>query len=456
MRVDELCFQPVSRLSEQMARGELSPVDIVDAFLQRIGKHDEKLHAYVDVYHEEARLEAEAAEIAIRSNNAVGPFHGLPIALKDLIEMDGRITTAGSAHFRGRRSLVTASLVRRLKAHGIIILGKTHTVEFAYSGWGINQHMGTPWNPWDIATHRTPGGSSSGSGVAVAAGMAPWAIGTDTGGSVRLPASFCGLTGLKTTAGRLPVDGIFPLSSTLDTPGTITRSVLDAALLYHLLHSHGPVDPANTVELRRGLRGLRLARIPSIERHGTDQSVLEAYDRSLEVLGRLGAQIVDLQLPFRLADVFPAHMTIVDAEAYAKHHAVIDDDDSLLDESVRSGIGRGRTISALDYLSALQKRDELASAVRSALCDVDALLTPTTETAALPVASLDTKSFPSRFTRFVNTLGLCALSIPNGLNQEGLPLSLQIVCRGFEEGVALRIGHAFQEASDWHFKGPPR
>src|SRR5437660_11383743 len=196
-------FLPAHRLAAEIAARHLSPVDVVEGLLARIGAHNPKLHAFIDVYPDDARLAAEAADKAIRSGHAVGPLHGVPIALKDLIDLDGRVTTGGSMVWRDRRSAVTATLARKLIAAGLIILGKTHTVEFAMGGWGTNRHRGTPWNPWDAAVARTPGGSSSGSGVAVAAGLAPWAIGTDTGGSVRLPASWCGLSGLKTTLGRV-------------------------------------------------------------------------------------------------------------------------------------------------------------------------------------------------------------------------------------------------------------
>ena len=185
----------------------------------------------------------------------------------------GRITIGGSASLRRRRSQVTASLAKRLLAQGMIVIGKTHTVEFAMGGWGTNQHLGTPWNPWDANTARTPGGSSSGSGVAVAARLAPWAIGTDTGGSVRLPASFCGLAGLKVTVGRISTHGVMPLSTTLDTPGPMARSVEDAALLYDVLQGEDPLDPTTRgvapddplPGLRRWVRGLRLARMPAAE-----------------------------------------------------------------------------------------------------------------------------------------------------------------------------------------------
>ncbi|RUZ75213.1 amidase [Mesorhizobium sp. M7A.F.Ca.US.006.01.1.1] len=456
------CFLPVSVLAKHFGSGRLSPVDVMDAFLARIAKYDEKLHAYSDVYRDEARLAAEAADKAIRSGHPVGAFHGVPIALKDLIELNGRITTGGSAHFRNRRSQATATLARRLIANGVIILGKTHTVEFAYSGWGTNQHMGAPWNPWDNLTARTPGGSSSGSGVAVAAGLAPWAVGTDTGGSVRLPASFCGLTGLKPTIGRISTAGIIPLSQTLDTPGPLARSVLDVALLYNLMRGSDPLDQSAGIVpakdplpmLRRGVLGLRLGRMPLCEREGATADVLEAYDRSLQVLTQLGAEIVDVELPFRFEDCFPVHMTIVNSEAYANFHEVVDDETTLLDESVRIGIRRGRDISARQYLSARTQQGELQRAMAHALRDLDALLTPTTETAAIPITGVDKDKPPSRFTRFANTLGLCALALPNGATSAGLPLSLQIVCKGYDEALALRVGYAFQEATEWHLRVP--
>src|SRR5712671_8082434 len=231
---------PVHILASEITARRLSPVDLVDALLDRIQAKDGKLHAFVEVYRDEARLAAEAADKAIRSGHAIGPLHGVPIALKDLIEIEGRVTTGGSMVWRDRRSAVTATLARKLIAAGLIVLGKTHTVEFAMGGWGTNQHLGTPWNPWDLAVPRTPGGSSSGSGVAVAAGLAPWAIATDTGGSVRLPASWCGLSGLKTTIGRVSTYGVLPLAATLDTPGPIARDVEDAALLLTVLQGADP------------------------------------------------------------------------------------------------------------------------------------------------------------------------------------------------------------------------
>src|SRR4249920_2936624 len=285
-------FLPVHALAAEVAARRLSPVDLVDEYLSRIWRLEPKLHAFVSVNAANARLAAEAAEKAIRSGHAVGPLHGIPIAIKDLVEIEGEVAMGGTAAWRHRIAPHTATLMRKLMAAGMINLGKTHTVEFAYGGWGTNQHLGTPWNPWDASKHRTPGGSSSGSGVTVAARMAPWAIGTDTGGSVRIPAAWNGIVGLKTTIGRISAFGVLPLSPTLDTPGPITRDVEDAALLLSVLqgedrrdrHTLGVQDVDPMADLHRGVQGLRLARLPADERDGIDAEVLAAYDRSVEAL----------------------------------------------------------------------------------------------------------------------------------------------------------------------------
>ena len=450
-------------LSREISAGRLSPVDLVDALLDRIRLRDPKLHAFVEVYAEDARLAAEAGEKAIRSGHAVGPLHGVPIALKDLIEIEGRVTTGGSLVWRERRSQVTATLARRLIAAGLIVLGKTHTVEFAMGGWGTNQHRGTPWNPWDPAVARTPGGSSSGSGVAVAAGLAPWAIGTDTGGSVRLPASWCGLTGLKTTIGRVSTYGILPLSPTLDTPGPMARSVEDAALLYQVMQGPDPLDPRTRgvmpddpmPALRRGVRGMRLARLPQSEREGVEDEVLTAYDAALDILARLGAEIVEAELPCHFGDYTELTGRIIGAEGYFLLGDLIDDMSLPIDAAVRPRIAVGKGVSARDYLAALRDREEAKREFAAAFADADALLTPTTQTAAIPLGEVDQASTPAHFTRFVNFLDLCALALPNGFTATGLPISLQVVCRGYDEATALQIGWAYQQATDWHQRRPP-
>ncbi|MFO1352130.1 MAG: amidase [Gammaproteobacteria bacterium] len=238
-------FTPIHQLAAAIRSGKIVPADLVELYLDRIQRLDPQLHAFVSVYADDARRAARAAGEALAAGHDLGPLHGIPIGIKDLVDIHGQITTGGSAAWNNRVSPLTATIVHKLRAAGMIVIGKTHTVEFAFGGWGTNQRMGTPWNPWDLAVQRTPGGSSSGSGVAVAAGLAPAAIGSDTGGSVRLPAAFCGVVGLKTTVGRISVHGVLPLCPTLDTIGPLTRSVEDAALL-----STPCKAPTRTIRLR--------------------------------------------------------------------------------------------------------------------------------------------------------------------------------------------------------------
>ncbi|HEX5318770.1 MAG TPA: amidase [Stellaceae bacterium] len=455
---------PAHKLAAEFAARRLSPVDIVESCLARIAAHEPKLHAFVDVYEDEARLAAEAAEKAIRSGHAVGPLHGVPIVLKDLMDLEGRVTTGGSAVWRDRISPVTATLAKKLIAAGLIVLGKTHTVEFAMGGWGTNQHMGTPWNPWDPDVARTPGGSSSGTGVAVSAGYAPWGIGTDTGGSVRLPASWCGLSGLKTTIGRVSTYGILPLAPSLDTPGPIARTVEDVALLFTIMQGADPLDPRTLSApapadpmpvLKRGVRGLRIGRMPAAERAGTADDVLAAYDAALDQLAQMGAEIVSPSLPFRFADTMLQTGRIIGSESYALVGDLVDNPNLPIDEAVRPRIRLGRSITAREYLSALADRDRVKREFLAAMEGIDALLTPTTQTAAIPVEAVDQNTTPAHYTRVFNLLEMCALSIPNGFSEDGLPISLQIACHPYDEATALRIGWAYQNATEWHLRRPP-
>ena len=450
-------------LSQQIAARRLSPIDVVDAYLKRIEAKEPKLQAFVEVYGNDARLAAEAAHKAIRSGHAVGPLHGVPIALKDLIDIEGRICTGGCGAWRNRVATHTATLARHLIAQGMIVIGKTHTVQFAMGGWGTNTQFGTPWNPWDPARKRTPGGSSSGSGVAVAAALAPWAVGSDTGGSVRLPASWCGLTGLKTTVGRISTFGVLPLSTTLDTLGPMCRSVEDAALLYSAMPSPDANDPRTLnappddpfAQLKRGVRGLKLAVMPNGERQFATPEVLAAYDKSLDVLRGLGAEIVAIDLPFAFTDLTRAVGRIISPEAYTFLHDLVDNPNVPLDEDVRPRVTVGKKTTAHEYVEALQLRQELKRKFAQAMSGIDALLTPTTTSPALPLEEVDQSGTPAHFTRFGNFLDLCALALPNGFSVSGLPTSLQIVCRGYDEAMALRIGWAYQDATDWHLRRPP-
>jgi aspartyl-tRNA(Asn)/glutamyl-tRNA(Gln) amidotransferase subunit A len=452
----------VAQLSEAFGARALSPVDVVDALLARIRKRAE-LQAYIAVYETDARMAAEAADKAIRAGHRVGPLHGVPIALKDLVDMEGRVTTGGSKVWEKRVSPVTATLAQRAIAAGMVVLGKTHTVEFAMGSWGTNTHMGTPRNPWDLRVHRTPGGSSSGSGVAVAAGLAPVAIGTDTGGSVRIPAAWNGIVGLKVTAGRISTFGVLPLSHTLDTPGPLARTVEDCALIYRLLNGPDPRDPSTLAwthddplpSMRRGVGGLRIGVMPEVERQGVDTEVLAAFDASIEALAQLGAQIVKVALPKRLNDYAQATGRIIGSEGYRYVGHLVDDEKQPTDPDVRPRIQLGRNVTARDYIVTLQEREEEKRAFAAAVADVDAWLTPTSLTAAIPINKADQGGTAAHFTRPGNYLGLCGVAIPNGFTTDGLPTSLQIMCHPGAEATALRIAWAYEQATGFTAKRPP-
>jgi aspartyl-tRNA(Asn)/glutamyl-tRNA(Gln) amidotransferase subunit A len=455
MTIDELAFQPVHELSASLADGRLTSTKLTEACLARIERHGEKLHAYVAVYGEDALRAARAADEAIASGHRVGPFHGVPVALKDIIDLKGRVTTGGSKVWEKRVSPHTATLAKKLVSAGMIVLGKTHSVEFAMGSFGTNAHLGTPWNPWDMGELRAPGGSSSGTGVAVAAGLAPWGIGTDTGGSVRIPASWCGLAGLKTTIGRISVHGVLPLSHTLDTPGPMCRSVEDAALLYNLLQGPDPVDPLTQRRapddplpaLKRGVAGLVLARLPASERAHVEAEVLAAYDASLAVLEKLGAKLVDVKLPRSFADLGAIAGRLIGCEGYSYVGHLTDDPAQPVDPDVRPRIGLGRGVSARDYLLLLREREQLKRDWYRAMAGCDALLTPTTLTAAPRVADIDQSGTAAIFTRAINLVDGCALAVRNGFTKSGLPTSLHICCRGYDEATALRIGWAYEQAA---------
>jgi aspartyl-tRNA(Asn)/glutamyl-tRNA(Gln) amidotransferase subunit A len=324
--------------------------------------------------------------------------------------------------------------------------------------------MGTPWNPWDLATQRVPGGSSSGSGVAVAAALAPAAIGSDTGGSVRIPASLCGVVGLKTTVGRVSNYGTLPLSKTLDTIGPLTRDVEDAALLFAAMHGpdqhdaqtlpHAQVDALK--ELKAGIAGMRLAVLPNAELGELDPEVAGAFARALDVLRGLGARIDTLALPLsykRLAEIVGK---IIAAEGYALHRDWIDRDDLPFDRDVRDRIRWAKGLSAADYNQVMAERNNMRREVDAMLSKYAALLMPTTPLPAVPLSEVDQGKAPmSLLTRPINLLDLCALALPCGFTANGLPVSLQIAGRGYDEARVLRIGWAYEQATEWHKRRPP-
>ena len=443
---------------------EFSPVDVINAHRAREDRLEPQLKAYVTRYSDEAQEKAGSIAQTFDAVGDLPPLAGVPIALKDLVDMEGRVTSGGSPERAARVSPSTAVIAERLMSAGAIVPGKTHTVEMATGGWGTNEHLGAPWNPWDLKTHRTPGGSSSGSGVAVAAGYCPGAIGTDTGGSVRLPAGWCGLVGLKVTEGTLPTDGILPLSSTLDTPGPMTRSVDDALLMFEVLKGSDPMAVGKQLSegagsffaIREPIRGLRFAVLTDEERAEVDAEMLEAYDKSVNDLANLGADIVVKGVP-KEWDGYSTFATqmIIAYEGYRFNREIIDDEGATMDQWVKRRLVPGRSEFGDDeYRATLEQRKADLAAFAREFADIDAILTPTALTPAIPVAEVDELGTPARFTRAANYLALCSLSVPNGFTSGGLPTSLMITCHGGKEITALRIGKAYEASHDWAQQHP--
>lgn len=462
----DLPFHSLSDLASRLARGETTSRALVEACLARIDERDGKLHAFVDVYRDDALKLADAADLERGAGATRGPLHGLPVALKDLFEIEGRQTTAGSKSWLGRTSDYTATAVAKLVGAGMIPLGKTHMVEFAFGGWGRNEPMGAPWNPWDMATHRVAGGSSSGSAVAVAAGLVPAAIGSDTGGSVRIPSSLCGLTGLKTTYGLVSLHGAIPLSTNLDTIGPLAHTVEDVALLTDAMAGPDPADRATLAAPHVDFRDV-LARAPDVRGLAiaclapeqfpayVADDVVRVRHEAIDVLRALGAHVADVRAPIDFDDVAARVGRLLAAEAYAYHRAYIEDLALPIDPWVRQRTLGGKDVTAADYIGELAAMRHAQAAFAAWMRGYDALLMPTLPITAVPVAEVDEATAPlAAFTRAVNYLGGCALSLPGGFSRSGLPIGVQLVGAPFMEPMLVRIGRAFQDETDWHLRRP--
>ena len=453
-----------------LARGECSSREIVAAHLDRIARLDGRLHAFVEVYAEEARHLADAADHARRARLPLGPLHGLPICIKDLCDIAGRVGTVGSRMWAARRADRTSATVERLLAAGMIPLGKTHMVEFAFGAWGTNPLMGTPRNPWDPATHRVPGGSSSGTAVAVAAGLAPAGIGSDTGGSVRIPSAFNGLVGLKVTHGRISLHGTGLLSWTLDTIGPMARSVEDCAELLRILAGPDPRDPSSLgqpplapgaapgeASIRGDVRGMRIALLERAQLPAfVHAAVLDAMDAAARMLEARGAVVEPVRLPEWYFDLARRTGAVMASEAYAQHREWIADPAQPIGDAVRARILAARELAPGEYAESLRLMAERRRAFLSDwLGRYDALLMPSVPMPAPAVADADeTSPAPSFFTRPVNYLGLAALAMPAGLH-DGLPIGVQLVGRPFGEQQLLELGKALQEEGGFCRLRPP-
>ena len=465
-----LHYQTITALAQSIRTGELSPVELTERYLSRIESLDDKLNVFRLVCPERALAEARTAEIALRSGQDLGPLHGIPYAAKDLYDVKGLPTTAGTRLLEKNIAVKDAYVIRKLAQAGMVLVGKTNTVQFAYSGVGINHDHGTPQNPWH-QDHHVPGGSSSGSAVAVAAGLAPMALGSDTGGSVRIPASLCGIVGLKSTVGRISRAGVYPLSWSLDSVGSLTRSVEDAALIYQCLQGHDFNDettwglhPQDVLKgLKRGVRGLRLAFAETVFWEDTDPEVERAVRECGRVFEELGAPVKSIEFPeAREALQLNSQGLIIVAEAYTLNKKWLEDHFDQLDPVVAYRMIRGKEVSAGDYLQNVLEWKRLRIEASDSLRDVDVLLVPATAITALPVAEVDknedvysqTNLSYLRNTSIGNILNLCGLALPCGFTKQGLPIGLMLYGKSFQEDLVLRAGYAFQQATDWHRRTP--
>jgi len=460
---NDMAFRSLRGLAHGLRAGEFSALELTRCFLDRIAKADAKLNAFTEVYAEQAQAAAEAADRVRRSGWPIGPQHGLPIAVKDLCDITGKIGTVGSKAWSARRATTTSTVVERLTAAGMIVLGKTHMVEFAFGGWGTNPLCGTPWNPWDLTTHRVPGGSSSGSGVAVAAGLAPAAIGSDTGGSVRIPAAFNGIVGLKTTFGRISLHGCFPLSTTLDTIGPMTRSVADAADLLAILagpdgrdaHTSHVPDVSIPDLQTPDARGLRVVVLPDSTFPGTlDPAVRSAYVEAARVFRALGVSVEERPFPFSLEELTARNGELIATEAYAIHRAYIEDDSLAIGPAVRNRILGGKKFSAADYIATREHQRQAMARFAEWMQGIDAVLTPAVTAPAIPVSNVDEKLTPATFTRAGNYVGACGLALPAGFSPQSLPVGIQLLGKAFDERTLLRLGAAFEAETGWTRRTP--
>jgi len=450
----------IVQASRLIRSGALSPSDLVGAYFERIRRFNGRLNAFVTLTEERAIVHARVLEAELANGNWRGPLHGIPIALKDNIDTAGVLTTAASAVFAERIPDEDAEVVTRLREAGAIILGKLNMHEFAYGGTSAVSHFGPVRNPWDVA--RIPGGSSGGSGVAVAARLCAGALGTDTGGSVRIPAAHCGIVGLKATYGLASIRGIIPLSVSLDHVGPMSRTVADSALMLQALAGYDPRGiasiranvPNYSSALQRSTSALRLGVPRTLFYDNVDPQILDAVERALGVLSELTASTQDVELPAR-----PQARPVL-VEAYGYHEEYLEERRELYAASTLERIVGGADVPATDYAEVLYQLKLGRKAIAEVFEDVDVLITPTL--AQLPVSIEAALESPLETTQILirnpapfNFYGIPTISIPCGFSREGLPIGLQISGPALGELEVLALAHAYEQATDWHDRRPP-
>ena len=456
--MSELAWMQIADLAENIRTKRISPVEAVQACLDRIERLNGGLHAFISVYPDLALADARASEAAVMAGDDFGPLHGVPLAIKDLFAVRGMVRTCGSRLIAEGPGAADAESVAALRAAGGIVVGLANLHEFAFGPTGINPHFGTAQNPWD--RDKVCGGSSSGSGCAVAAGLVPGAMGTDTGGSVRIPAALCGIVGLKPTHLRVSQQGIYPLAGEFDTGGPMTRSVRDAALMMAAL------DPAGGFGGHRALPsldGIRIGVAETLFDSAVDPDIDRHCRAAIAVLEALGAKIEHLDLPFA-DDAVAAWTTISLYRSYALHGARAEAADSKLSPSVRGRVLTGREISEADVGTALAVRETVQAQVADLMQRFDAFVLPTTPIPAVDAADgqgildgapVDGAAALGRLARMASFTGQPAVSVPSGLTAGGLPTGLQLIGDWNGDEKLLEIAACYEAAGGWAGRRPP-
>jgi aspartyl-tRNA(Asn)/glutamyl-tRNA(Gln) amidotransferase subunit A len=451
-------LETIAELAPRLRRKEVSPVEVARACLDRIEKFNPALNAFIPVTAEAALAEARAAEIEISRGEWRGPLHGIPIAIKDLIDTAGTRTTAASGLYQNRVPTEDAEVVRRLRLAGAVILGKNNLHEFAYGGSSLVSFFGDVHNPWNIG--HIAGGSSGGSAAAVAAGLCYAAIGTDTAGSIREPAALCGCVGIKPTYGRVSARGVIPLSWSLDHVGPMAATVGDAAVLLQAIAGYDPLDVCSAdvpvsdyvPGLRDGAKTLRVG-IPRPHFYDDlDDEVRAAVEQALVVIGTQVAEIREVRIEVS------SDRTVQAAESYAYHADNVARTPELYQPETLRRIRSGANISAAEYIQRRRELDQERRRAHDIFGEVDLLVTPTMPIPAPAIADL--KKDPAalrpaelallRNTRPFNVWGLPAISVPCGFTKSGLPIGLQIAGAHWREDLVLRLAHAYEQATEWY------
>ena len=453
----------IQQLSQQVRSRSISPVELTEDCLARIENLNPELNAFITVMAESALDQARCAEQEIQRGNYRGPLHGIPIGLKDIIDTAGIRTTAASELFKDRIPTEDAEVVRRLRAAGAIIVGKQNLHEFAYGGSSMVSFFGEIHNPWDVK--RLTGGSSGGSAASVAAGLGFAAVGTDTAGSIRQPANYCGVVGLKPTYGRVSARGVVPLAHSYDHVGPIANSVYDAALMLQVLAGYDAGDPASVdapvpdfvTAIAQFPPGLRIGVPRAFFFDDLHPEVAAAVEKAIEVFRRFHSEIRD-DMKLEVS----TDRTLASAEAYAFHEPFVTHTPELYQPATLARIKSGENISAAATLRASRDLQARRHAIRKAFDEVDAILTPTVPVPPPAIAELRAdpdnlrlrELITLRNTRPFNVWGIPTVSVPCGFTKDGLPIGLQLAAAPWRDDLVLQVAHAYEQVTDWHTRTP--